>query len=158
MKGHSVIVAVALMLAPVANVSAGGTVLGQIDLAQINPPRADQRPLNTVKELGDALGRCWIPPPLEKSRSGTQITVLITFNRSGEVMGEPRFTFITPGIPPEIRTAYQLSVADAISRCAPMHFTPALGGAVAGRPFFMRYDDTRGQKGADKSWLTTTTS
>jgi hypothetical protein len=121
-------------------------------------PQTNRQPLNTIKDMGDALGGCWVPPPLEKSRSGTQITVLVTFNRSGEVMGEPRFTFFTPDTPPEMRTAYQLSVAEAISRCAPMPFTPALAGAVAGRPFTMRYQDTRGQKGADRSWLALKTS
>jgi hypothetical protein len=125
--------------------------------AQTKPP-ADRPLLNSLQDLFDALGGCWRPPPLDKSRPGTQITVRITFNRSGEVMGEPRFTYITPGIPPEMRTAYQLSVADAISRCAPMPFTPSLAGAIAGRPVSMRYDDTRGQKGADRSWPTTKTS
>jgi len=151
MKGHSIILAAVLILGPMLGVCLSHTVS-----AQARPPDS-QQPLNTIKDVGDALGRCWVPPSLEKSRPGTQITVLITFNRSGEVMGEPRFTYITPGTPPEIRTAYQLSVADAISRCAPMPFAPALAGAVAGRPFAMRYQDTRGQKGADKSWLITKT-
>jgi hypothetical protein len=151
MTGRSMILAAALVLGPIASACLSDTASAQT--------KPDGRPLlNTLKDVGDALGRCWVPPPLEKSRPGTQITVLITFNRSGEVMGEPRFTFITPGIPQEIRTAYQLSVAEAISRCAPMAFAPSLAGAVAGRPFAMRYDDTRGQKGADNSWLTPTTS
>jgi hypothetical protein len=151
MKGRSIILGAALILGPML-----AACLSHTASAQARPPDSRQ-PLNTIKDVGDALSRCWVPPSLEKSRSGTQITVQITFNRSGEVMGEPRFTFITPGTPPEIRTAYQLSVADAISRCAPMPFTPALGGALAGRPFAMRYQDTRGQKGADKSWLITKT-
>jgi hypothetical protein len=152
MKGRSIILAGALILGSIPSVC-----LSNAASAQAKPPES-QQPLNTLKDVGDALGRCWVPPSLEKSRPGTQITVLITFNRNGEVMGEPRFTFITPDTPPEIRTAYQLSVADAISRCAPMPFTRALAGAVAGRPFAMQYHDIRGQKGADKSWLTPKTS
>lgn len=113
-----------------------------------NPAVAQKPKLNTLQDVGRTLGECWVPPPLEKSRSGTEITVLITFNRNGEIMGEPRFTYITPGVSREIRTAYQLSVGDALTRCAPLSFTPELGGAVAGRPFAMRYVDTRGQKGA----------
>jgi hypothetical protein len=148
MKGRSIILAAAMILAPIPGAWLSNTASAQAKLPQ------SQQPLNTIKDIGDALDRCWVPPSPEKSRPGTQITVLITFNRSGEVMGEPRFTFITPNTPPEIRTAYQLSVADAISRCAPMPFTPALAGAVAGRPFTMRYHDIRGQKGADRSWLT----
>ena len=125
-------------------------------LAQARP--SESRPLlNTIQDVGNALGRCWVPP-LEKYRPGTQITVLITFNRSGEVIGEPRFTYITPGLPDDIRLAYRLSVADAISRCVPLSFTPGLAGAIAGRPFAMRYDERRGQRGAEKPWQTTTTS
>jgi hypothetical protein len=150
MKARSVVLAAALMLGSTAGLSSAASAQAK---AQASRPL-----LNTLKDIGEALGGCWIPPPLVKSRPGTQITVLITFNRSGEVMGEPRFTFITPGISQEIRTAYQLSVADAISRCVPMAFSPSLAGAVAGRPFTMRYDDTRGQKGAENSWLTTITS
>jgi hypothetical protein len=110
--------------------------------------RAQTAKLNTIEDVGRALSACWAPPPPEKSRPGTEITVLITFNRNGEVMGEPRFTFITRGIPQEMRAAYQLSVADAISRCVPLSFTPGLAGAIAGRPFAMRYHDYRGEKGA----------
>jgi hypothetical protein len=151
-NGRPIILAAALILGPIS-----GACMRDTASAQAGPP-GSQQPLNTIKDIGDALDRCWVPPSLEKSRPGSQITVLITFNRGGEVMGEPRFTFITPGTPPEIRTAYQLSVADAISRCTPMPFTPALAGAVAGRPFTMRYQDTRGQKGADRSWLAPKTS
>jgi hypothetical protein len=149
MKARSVMLVAALTLGPMDGLSGAAQ-------AQTKPP-ANRPLLNSLQELFDALGQCWVPPPLEKSRPGTQITVRITFSRSGEVMGEPRFTYITPGIPPEMRTAYQLSVADAISRCAPMPLTPGLAGAIAGRPVNMRYDDTRGQKGADRSWPTITT-
>ncbi|MBV8839641.1 MAG: hypothetical protein JO000_24160 [Alphaproteobacteria bacterium] len=137
------------MRAP-STLGTGALLLAAIDAfapqaaAQTRPTPA----LNTIKDVGHALGACWVPPPVEKSRPGTQITFWITFTRSGEVMGEPKITYITPGLPQEIRSAYQMSVADAISRCSPLPFTPALGAAVAGRPFAMRYDDTRGQKGA----------
>lgn len=132
-----------------AGIGAAALLLGALApraLAQTQPTTTPT--LNTIQDVGRALGACWVPPPLDKSRSGTQITILITFSRTGQVMGEPRFTYITPGLPQEIRAAYQRSVADAVARCSPLPFTPALGAAVAGRPFAMRYDDTRGQKGA----------
>lgn len=122
-------------------------IWGALGALALSGADAQTAKVNTIEEVGRALGACWIPPPLEKSRPGTQITVLITFTRSGEVMGEPKFTYITPGIPQEVRAAYQMSVADAISRCVPLPFTPGLGNAVAGHPFAMRYDDNRGQKG-----------
>jgi len=133
-----------------AALGAAGFGVAAMLVAPLAPRAEAQTPpkLNTIQDVGRALGACWVPPPPEKSRPGTQITILITFTRGGEVMGEPKFTYITPGLPQEIRAAYERSVADAISRCSPLPFTPALGAAVAGRPFAMRYDDTRGQKGA----------
>ena len=129
-------------------------------LRQADAQTPPNRPLlNTLRDLGIALEACWVPPPPDKARPGTEITFKFTFNRDGEILGEPRFTYITPGIAPEVRTAYQLSVADALARCTPLPLTPALGGAIAGRPFTMRYIDTRGQRGAEtRPWPTTRTS
>jgi hypothetical protein len=110
--------------------------------------RAQAPRLNTLQDVGRALWACWVPPPPEKSRPGTRITIWVTFRRDGEVMGEPKFTYVTPGLPQEVRVAYERSVADAVSRCSHLPFTPALGDAVAGHPFAMQYQDPRGLKGA----------
>ena len=42
-------------------------------------------PINTVNELEAALLDCWVPPPIEQSRPGMQITVLMSFKRNGEL-------------------------------------------------------------------------
>ena len=34
-----------------------------------------------------ALLACWVPPPMEQSRLGMQITVLMSFKRNGELFG-----------------------------------------------------------------------
>ena len=52
-----------------------------------------QTPINTLKDLEAALLACWVPPPMEQSRLGMQITVLMSFKRNGELFGEPRITF-----------------------------------------------------------------
>src|SRR4051794_37324516 len=61
-----------------------------------------------------------------------QITVQMTFNRSGELFGNPRVTFETAGASDDERLAYRIAGADALKRCAPLPFTQALGNAVAG--------------------------
>jgi hypothetical protein len=102
-----------------------------------------KRALNTINDVGEALQACWLPPPMEESLPGMQITVLFSFNRAGEILGEPRFTYLTPGVSTAVRAAYQRAVAATLKRCTPLNFTPALGGALAGRPFTMRFIDNR---------------
>jgi hypothetical protein len=102
-----------------------------------------KRALNTLNELGEALQACWVPPPMDEGRPGMEITVLFSFNRAGEILGEPRFTYLTPGVSSDVRAAYQRAVAATLKRCTPLNFTPALGGALAGRPFTMRFIDSR---------------
>ena len=52
-----------------------------------------QAPINTPTELEAALQACWVPPPLEQSRPGMQVTVLMSFKRNGELFGQPRIVF-----------------------------------------------------------------
>jgi hypothetical protein len=106
------------------------------------------KPLNTIQEVFHALEACWIPPDLDHARAGMQITVLLSFKRSGELNNEPRITYETPGATNEQRLAYRRAMAEALARCTPLPFTDALGGALAGRPMTMRFIDNRNLKQA----------
>jgi hypothetical protein len=110
-----------------------------------------QAPLNTLKDIGAALQGCWIPPPMDQSRPGMQITVQMSFKRSGELFGQPRITFESAGASDDERLAYRIAVAQMLQRCAPLPFTEALGNAVAGRPFTMRFIDDRKLKQAENT-------
>ena len=133
-----------------ANVTVIGAALATAALvtgaAAQQPP-----PLNTLRDLGAALRACWTPPPLEQSRPGMQITVQLSFKRNGELFGNPRVTFETAGASEDERLAYRVAVAKALQRCAPLPFTTALGNAVAGRPFTMRFTDDRKLKRAESA-------
>ena len=98
-----------------------------------------------------ALRACWVPPPLDQSRPGMQITVQMSFKRNGELFGKPRITFESPGATDDDRLAYRLAVAEMLKRCAPLPFTDALGNAIAGRPFTMRFIDDRKLKQAENA-------
>jgi hypothetical protein len=112
---------------------------------------AEQAPaqLNTMKDMGTALQACWVPPPIEQARPGMQITVMMSFKRDGALLGQPRITFETTGATDDERQAYRLAVAAMLKRCTPLPFTEALGNAVAGRPFTMRFRDDRKLKEAE---------
>jgi hypothetical protein len=104
--------------------------------------------LNTLKAIEVALQACWIPPPINQARPGMQITVMMSFNRNGQLFGQPKITFESVGASNDERLAYRIAVAQMLKRCTPLQFTDALGNAVAGRPFRMRLIDTRKLKQA----------
>jgi hypothetical protein len=110
-----------------------------------------QTPLNTLKDIGAALQACWVPPPIDQSRPGMQITVQMSFRRNSELFGQPRITFESAGVSDDERLAYRIAVAQMLQRCAPLPFTEALGNAVAGRPFTMRFIDDRKLKQAENT-------
>ncbi|MGZ8400585.1 MAG: hypothetical protein ACXWVI_04730 [Methyloceanibacter sp.] len=128
-----------------------GIVVVAFAIATLTTSAAAQHtpvPLNTLKELQMALQACWVPPPIDKSRPGMQITVQMSFKRSGELLGQPRITFETVGASNDERLTYRIAVVQMLKRCAPLPFTQSLGGAVAGRPFIVRFIDNRKLKQA----------
>ena len=105
-----------------------------------------QRPDHDLDNIGDlfaALRSCWTPPQADSAKEGMQMTVRFSFKRSGDLIGPPRLTFATSGVPAEIRTTYFQAINDSIGACVPLKFTDNLGGALAGRPIAIRYVDNR---------------
>jgi hypothetical protein len=105
-------------------------------------------PINTIADVFAALEACWIPPGLDQARAGMQITVLLSFKRSGELLGKPRITYESPNASDDERLSYRVAMAQAIRRCTPLPFTDALGNALAGRPLTIRFIDNRKLKQA----------
>ena len=114
------------------------------------PPPRQHLVLNTLDDIGMALETCWEGnlPPLAQARPGMMLTVMLTFKRNGEILGEPRFTFVTREAAPETRALYQRAVVAAIDTCSPLPFSDGLGNAMAGRPVTFPFVDRRNQKGA----------
>ena len=104
---------------------------------------------NRLDEIGPLLSRCLRMPDYDIARPGMQITVRLAFTRDGAILGEPRFTFSTPGVSPEVRAAYQRAVVDMLNRCTPLPITKELGNAIAGRPFVIPIVETRKEKKAE---------
>ena len=113
--------------------------------------QAPQTPVNTLSELMAALRACWVPPPLDQSRAGMQITVQVSFRRNGELLGQPRITFESAGASDDERLAYRIAVAKMLKRCTPVPVTEALGNALAGRPLTIRFVDNRKLRQAENA-------
>jgi len=108
--------------------------------AAAESPRA---PINTLNDLEAALLDCWVPPPIEQSRPGMQITVLMSFKRDGELFGQPGIIFQSSDASDVERASYHTAVAETLKRCASLPFAEAFGNGMAGQPFTMRFVDDR---------------
>jgi hypothetical protein len=114
-----------------------------------------QRPdhdLDTIGDLFAELRSCWSPPPTDAAREGMQMSVRFSFKTSGEMIGPPRLTFATSGVPADTRTTYLKAINASLDSCLPLKLTQGLGGALAGRPIMIRYVDNRdlNKKAAEK--------
>ena len=98
---------------------------------------------DVLNDLEAALLDCWVPPPIEQSRPGMQITVLMSFKRNGEMFGQPRIIFQSRDASDAERASYHTAVAETLKRCASLPFTEAFGNGMAGEPFTMRFVDDR---------------
>jgi hypothetical protein len=108
-----------------------------------NDKDAQERRLNTIRDMFAALRACWVPPAKDGSRAGTQMSVRLSFKRNGEQLGPPRVTYVSPGTPADVRKTYLEAITAALDRCTPLPFSRGLGGALAGRPIAIRFIDDR---------------
>ena len=105
-----------------------------------------QRPehdLDTIGDLFAELRSCWSPPPPDAAHEGMQMSVRFSFKKSGEMIGPPRVTFATAGVPADTRDTYLKAINTSLNACIPLKFTDGLSGALAGRPIAIRYVDNR---------------
>ena len=117
---------------------------------QTVPPQGDaakyQKPDHDLDSIGDlfaALRSCWSPPAADTAREGMQMSVRFSFKRTGEIIGTPRLSFATAGVPAKTRATYLQAINNSLATCTPLKFSGSLGGAIAGRPIAIRYVDNR---------------
>jgi hypothetical protein len=104
--------------------------------------RAEEEKVNTIREAIAKIGSCWRPPPLSRANP-IDITVIVSFNRSGEILGHPRITYESEQATENDRLQYRIAVMEALQRCSPMPFTDSMAGAVAGRPFAVKFHNEK---------------
>lgn len=104
---------------------------------------APDQSIETIEAMFDALRACWVPPPKDKARHGMQYTVRFAFKRDGELIAPPRRTYSSHDAPANVRELYGKAVDAALARCTPLHFSKAMGEAIAGRPIAVRVIDDR---------------
>src|SRR5262245_41053738 len=80
-------------------------------------------PVKNIKEVCERLGQCWKPPPAAAGVNPMDITVIVSFNRSGVILGHPRITYESAQATDRDRLAYRVAVMETLQRCTPMPFT-----------------------------------
>src|SRR4051812_21181299 len=120
------------MAAPLSSLLVGFAALllaSQAALAQAEPERLD-----SIRDVLTKLHSCWKPPPASQANP-MDITVIVSFNRDGAILGRPKITHESENASDNDRLKYRLAVIETLQRCTPLPFSEALGGAIAGRPF-----------------------
>ena len=99
--------------------------------------------VDTIREALARLQACWEPPLASRANPNIDITVIVSFNRDGEILGQPKITYESEAATDNDRLMYRLAVVEALQRCTPMPFTTGMAGAVAGRPFAVRFHNRK---------------
>lgn len=107
-------------------------------LLGVSSTAAEDAQVNTIQDIFRHLRTCWRPPSPAKARP-LDITVVVSFNRAGNILGHPRITYESAEASDNDRLQYRIAVMEALQRCTPMPFTDAMAGAAAGRPFAIQF-------------------
>ena len=110
-------------------------------------------PVNTIKDVLARIKTCWRPPAPSRAHPDIDITVIVSFNRAGEILGHPRVTYESEQADDNDRLMYRIAVMEALQRCTPMPFTEGMAGAAAGRPFAIRFHNRRPPPAEKRAWL-----
>ena len=107
-----------------------------LSLFAVTTAEAQTAPADNVKQMIDAIARCWRPPDRTKDFAAT---LRFSVNATGAVIGRPLVTYSKLGADDALNRAFMASIVKAMQDCTPVAITPRLGGAIAGRPFFIRF-------------------
>ena len=122
-------------------------------LVGLTPASAQPAQVNTIADVFARLRTCWKPPEPSRVHPDIDITVVVSFNRAGEILGRPRVTYESEQADDNDRLLYRIAAMEALQRCTPMPFTEAMAGAAAGRPFAIRFHNRKPSPTEKRAWL-----
>jgi hypothetical protein len=116
--------------------------------------QAQPAQVDNIRDVFAKLRTCWKPPPASRANP-IDITVVVSFNRAGEILGHPRITYESEQATDNDRLEYRIAVMEALQRCTPMPFTEGMAGAIAGRPFAIQFHNRKPppQPVEKRAWL-----
>jgi hypothetical protein len=81
---------------------------------------ADQRPLDSIRDMFAALRGCWVPPPKDEAQHGMEYTIRFALKRDGTMISVPRRTYSSHDIPVVTQDVYRDAIDAALKRCIPL--------------------------------------
>ena len=116
--------------------------------------QAQPAQVDNIRDVFAKLRTCWKPPPASRANP-IDITVIVSFNRAGQILGHPRITYESEQATDNDRLEYRIAVMEALQRCTPMPFTEGMAGAIAGRPFAIQFHNRKPppQPVEKRAWL-----
>ena len=94
-------------------------------------------PIGSLSQIGERIAQCWQAPQIDPPQI-LEVTVRLSFSRTGAVIGQPRVVYVRAPAQAGLREKIAMSVLAAIKACTPLPFAPALGASIAGRIFAIR--------------------
>src|SRR5215475_1816567 len=73
-----------------------------------SPTRSEPAQVNTIREVVERIYQCWKPPPPGRANP-IDITVVVSFNRAGEILGRPRITYESTAATDNDRLVYRIA-------------------------------------------------
>jgi hypothetical protein len=122
-------------------------------LSDLAAAQAETAQVDSIPDVIARLRTCWKPPPAGRAHPGIDITVSVSFNRDGDILGHPRITYESEQATDNDRVMYRIAVMEALQRCTPMPFTEGMAGAVAGRPFRIQFQNRKRPPVEKRAWL-----
>jgi hypothetical protein len=115
--------------------------------------RTEPGQVDNIRDIFAKMRTCWKPPPASRANP-IDITVIVSFNRAGEIFGHPRISYESEAATDDDRLIYRIAVMEALQRCTPMPFTEGMAGAIAGRPIAIKFNARKPQPQPEKrAWL-----
>jgi len=116
--------------------------LAAVLFASANTAIAQERPchstdpVDTLKEMSEAIYACWKPPA---GTAGMSLTLQFSLRRNGTLIGKPRATYSDLGTDTQLSRAFVASILKALDEALPLPFSDSMGGAIAGRMLAPRF-------------------
>src|SRR5207302_11405063 len=80
---------------------------------------AQPQQLGTIKDIFAKLYSCWRPPPASRANP-MEITVVVSFNRERDILGQPKITCESANAGENDGMAYRIAVVGTWQRCVPL--------------------------------------
>src|SRR6202522_996061 len=88
-----------------------------------------QAPPDKVDNIKEAFARfrsCWKPPAASVANPDIDITVIVSFDHDGNILGKPRITYQSEQATDNDRLQYRIAVMEAVEACSPESFTTTM--------------------------------